>query len=99
MAARDPQSLRALLPALLARLSRERGTASGLDGLWAEVAGPALARAARPRNVTGETLVLVPLDATWGRELLPHLPLLGERLRDRTGGELRAVQIADGAER
>ena len=95
MASRDPQSLRALLPALLTRLSRERGIASGLDALWEEVAGPALARAARPRNVSGETLVLAPVDAAWARALLPHLPLLGERLRDRTAGELRAIRIAE----
>jgi hypothetical protein len=99
MASRDPQSLRALLPAVLARLSRERGIASGLDSLWAEVAGPALSRAARPVSVSGEALLLAPVNAPWARELLPHLPLLGERLRERTGGELCAARLAHEAPR
>ena len=96
MAPAGPQSLRALLPAVLARLARERGAAGGLEGTWEEVAGPALARAARPVRVEGEVLVLSPVDAAWARELAPHLPLLGERLRERTGGELRAVRLAAG---
>ena len=99
MASRDPQSLRALLPALLARLSRERGTASGLEGLWEEVAGPALARSARPVNVEGHALLLSPGDPAWARELTPHLALLGDRLRERTGGEIQAVRLAPEASR
>jgi hypothetical protein len=98
MAARDPQSLRTLLPAVLARLSRERGIASGLEGLWAEVAGPALSRAARPVSVSGDALLLEPAASAWARELVPHLPLLGDRLRERTAGELRVVQLTSGVD-
>lgn len=68
--------------------------ASGLEGLWEEVAGPALARSARPVNVEGHALVLAPGDPAWARELTPHLPLLGERLRERTDGEIQAVRLA-----
>lgn len=93
MASREFQSLRALLPSLLARLARERGDGTGLVGLWRELAGGNLARAAVPLRLDGGALVIRAADAAWAQELPSHLEALGARARELTSGEVRSVRL------
>jgi hypothetical protein len=93
MASREFQSLRALLPSMLARLARERGDGTGLTGLWRELAGSTLARAGEAVRLDGGTLVIRAADAAWGRELPGHLEVLGARARELTFGEVRSVRL------
>ncbi|MEN9799770.1 MAG: Dna[CI] antecedent, DciA [Pseudomonadota bacterium] len=94
MASREFQSLRALLPSMLARLARERGDGAGLAGLWRELAGSNLSRSATALRLDGGVLVLRPADGAWARELPGHLDALGARARELTAGEVHSVRLA-----
>jgi predicted nucleic acid-binding Zn ribbon protein len=58
MAQRAPTALRALLPNVLARLSRETGDARPLAVVWADVVGEVTSRHSRTVALDGKTLVV-----------------------------------------
>jgi predicted nucleic acid-binding Zn ribbon protein len=58
MAQRVPTALRALLPNVLVRLSRESGDARPLSLVWADVVGEVTARHSRTLALDGKTLVV-----------------------------------------
>jgi predicted nucleic acid-binding Zn ribbon protein len=83
VAAREPSSIRDLLPALLGRLAREGAPASGLQPIWADVVGPALAAQSRPVALEGGVLVVSMRDALWAGALEAQARAVVARLTER----------------
>lgn len=77
---RDPQTLKALLPAVLARLTREGRPAALLAPLWAELAGAQLAQHSRPVALHGDCLRVEAESGLWAGVLEVHTPELLARL-------------------
>src|SRR5690606_3548506 len=62
---RDPQTLAALLPGLLGRLTRGGTPAGLLTPIWSRIAGPGLAEHSRPTGLRGDRLEVTADDALW----------------------------------
>lgn len=88
VARREFQSLRELLPSVLARLAEDTGRARQLRPLWEDAVGPAIARAATPHALEGSTLVLSVSTARWATELSQREPELLARMREKLGKPL-----------
>ena len=87
-----PRPLSALLPELLARLTRNSGQAGALAPLWNLAAGPTLARAAHPSHWNGNQLVFIIEQKQWLAELRRHEPALRARLAEvLPGTELKGL--------
>ncbi|HLK10880.1 MAG TPA: DUF721 domain-containing protein [Candidatus Binatia bacterium] len=83
---REPTRLAEVLAAALARLPNGRDLADyAVWGHWEEVAGPVLARHARPRRLRRGVLVIDVDDSSWMQELLLLKPELCARLNARVG--------------
>ncbi|HLT31852.1 MAG TPA: DUF721 domain-containing protein [Myxococcaceae bacterium] len=80
---RDPQTLKALLPTLLARLTREGRPAGLLTPVWSEVAGGQLAQHSRPTSLSGDCLHVQAESSLWAGVLEVHTPELLARLEKR----------------
>jgi predicted nucleic acid-binding Zn ribbon protein len=85
VARRDFQSLKALLPDVLGRLSRESGRARHLQPLWREAVGEAIARSSTPVALVDGTLVVSVTSAEWARELEHQAPEIVRRLQQHLG--------------
>ena len=98
MERRDPKSLEALLPRVLARLAQESGKARTLAPVWAEVVGPHIARHTSPYTLEGGTLVVTVVSAEWAVTLSKEEAVLRERLNARLGeGAVTALDFRLGA--
>lgn len=94
MERRDPKSLDALLPRVLARLAQESGKARTLAPVWAEVVGPYIAKHTSPYTLQGGTLVVTVASAEWAHTLSKEEAVLRERLNERLGeGSVTALQL------
>lgn len=92
---RDPQTLKALLPALLARLTREGRPAALLGPVWSDLAGAQLAQHSRPTALHGDCLHVEAESSLWAGVLEVHTPELLARLakqHPRLG--IRRLEIA-----
>jgi predicted nucleic acid-binding Zn ribbon protein len=77
---RDPQNLKALLPTLLARLTREGRPAALLGPVWSELAGAQLAEHSHPTALSGDCLHVQAESSLWAGVLEVHTPELLARL-------------------
>jgi predicted nucleic acid-binding Zn ribbon protein len=85
MERRDPKSLDALLPRVLARLAQESGKGRTLAPVWAEVVGPHIAKHTSPYTLAQGTLVVNVVSAEWAVTLSREEAVLRERLNERLG--------------
>jgi predicted nucleic acid-binding Zn ribbon protein len=85
MERREPKSLEALLPRILARLAQESGKARTLAPVWAEVVGPHIAKHTSPYTLEQGTLVVSVGSAEWAVTLSKEEAVLRERLNARLG--------------
>lgn len=93
MATGDFKSAKALLPALLAKLSRQSGTGRGLSLLWEDAAGAQFARGAAPVRIDGDALVLRARDGAWAKRVREHEAMIGQRLSELTGKQVTRVVL------
>jgi len=85
MARRDLTSVKALLPSVLAGISRRSGGARHLRPIWNEAVGEAIARCAEPISLEDGVLLISVSSESWARELARQEGELLERLRQRLG--------------
>ena len=88
VARRDFQSLKALLPDVLGKLSRESGRARHLQPLWREAVGESIARASTPVALEGGTLVVSVVSPEWAKELERQAGEIVGRLQQRLGKDV-----------
>ncbi len=88
VARRDFQSLKALLPDVLGKISRESGRARPLQPLWREAVGEAIARASTPVALEGGALVVSVTTPEWARELERQAGEIVSRLQQRLGKDV-----------
>jgi hypothetical protein len=86
MSPKDFQPVEALLTPMLARLAREGG-AVALGPIWAQVAGPQIARQVRPVAFEGGALVLEAATARWQAEVSALAADLLQKLNAALGRE------------
>ena len=94
MERRDPKSLDALLPRVLARLAQESGKARTLAPVWTAVVGPHIAKHTSPYTLQAGTLVVTVVSAEWAHTLSKEEAVLRERLNERLGeGAVTALEF------
>jgi predicted nucleic acid-binding Zn ribbon protein len=76
---------RALLPRLLARLSRETGRGLHLRPVWEDVVGSVAARYSTPQVLEGQTLVVEVESPRWAAALEAQHAQVRSRLDERLG--------------
>lgn len=76
---------RALLPQLLARLSRETGRGAHLKPVWDEIVGTVLARRSTPVGLSGKTLIVEVHTPRWAAALEAQDAEIRARLDERLG--------------
>jgi hypothetical protein len=91
MAYSEFRSAKKLLPALLSKLAKHSGSATGLGPVWAEAAGDVFAKTCSPLRVEGETLVISAPDKSWRARVEEHAVEIGKRLSETTSGQLTRV--------
>lgn len=87
MASGNPTSLKQLLPAVLGRIAKD-GKASALSPVWADVAGPQLAKNAEPCELSDGTLVVKVTGSGWAREVDAQSARLCALLSERLGRDV-----------
>jgi predicted nucleic acid-binding Zn ribbon protein len=85
MAQHDFSPARALLPHLLARLSRETGRGAHLRPVWEEIVGAVAARNSTPVGLAGRTLIVEVESPRWASELEAQDAEIRSRLDERLG--------------
>ena len=85
MAQHDFTPARNLLPSLLAKLSRESGTASHLMPVWSEAVGPVSAKHSTPTSLEGRTLFVRVESPRWVAALKGQEAEILARLAERLG--------------
>jgi predicted nucleic acid-binding Zn ribbon protein len=83
--ARELQSVKDLLPSVLAQVAKDSGRAKQLKPIWDEVVGPSIARSAVPFTLEGTHLVVSCATARWQHELSRRESELRERLEKKLG--------------
>ena len=76
---------RALLPRILAQLSRETGRGAHLRPVWDEIVGAVAARHSTPVGLAGKTLIVEVQTARWAAALEAQGQEIRARLDDRLG--------------
>lgn len=85
MARREFSPARALLPQLLARLTRETGRGAHLRPVWEEVVGGVAARNSTPVALEGRTLLVEVESPRWAAALEAQAQEIRARLEERLG--------------
>lgn len=91
MSHKEFTSAKALLPALLARLSKESGKATHLQPVWAEVVGEVTARNTRPVMLDGSVLHLEVQSPRWRAAIQDQEQEILARLNEKLG---RSAQVS-----
>ncbi|HVE83013.1 MAG TPA: DUF721 domain-containing protein [Myxococcales bacterium] len=95
VARRDLQSLKSLLPDVLAKVARESGRARHLWPLWREAVGGPIAQAARPVSLENGVLVVRVPTADWAKEIQRQEAEIVSRLAEKLGaGVVRSLRAA-----
>jgi predicted nucleic acid-binding Zn ribbon protein len=98
MARKEPKSLEALLPRLLARLAEESGKGRALEPVWAAAVGAQIAKHTSPYTLHEGTLVVTVASAEWAKTLSLQEASLLERLNARLGeGMVKALTFRLGS--
>lgn len=78
-------SVKALLPALLAKLSKETGKAMHLGPVWTDVVGAVTSNHSRPLSLEGCTLLVEVESPRWEAAVKAQEPIILERFAQKLG--------------
>ena len=89
----EMRSTRELLPKALGALAEQSGSGRSLSLPWADVVGPATARASRPVALAEGVLEVEADTRAWAQELERNAQEILRRLNDHTGLSLTALRV------